>query len=119
MQEGIEYKEVDGDEKVNLDTDGPAMKLSSKDNFFLAVCKKDAKKMSFVYSVYCAATKNGNHCGFADIELATFANSQKAGIYYQTICESIKLNKENFAEAYQTFVKLNKDLIERVKRKYK
>lgn len=119
MREHTKHNKVDGDSKVNTDNDGPSFRLHDSDKFFLAVAIKQAKNIAFVYSVYCAPMTGSCYSGFADTEIATFNNLQAADIYYQTICEGIKLNKELYPRAYQNFVELNKTILEKFNHKYK
>lgn len=72
----------------------PAFKLSTVDRFFLAVAKKSARGLVFVYTLGCNATNSSQYDAIATIEIATFDNPKNAKIYYQTIFESIQFFKD-------------------------
>lgn len=118
MSKDTKTTKVGDNKQVNLDG-MPVYKLSFSDKFFLAVAKKNTEKLAFVYSVYCPSEGATRYSCYADVEVATFDNPDKAEIFYQTISEVIETEKEILPELYKCIVDANKNTVEKFKRKYK
>ena len=91
----------------------PNLTLNMDDKIYLAVAKKDADKLAFVYTLACLkANKMSNSYNLVPSrEIHTFKNKESANLYYETIDEIVNVNAND--ETKQFLFSSNDKLIEK------
>jgi hypothetical protein len=88
--------------------ESPAFKLNLADRFFLAVARQTSDKLVFIYTLGCAG-ENRRYNAFADVDIATFDDKNKAAIYYQTVKAALEYCKKT--PLYETLLDFNAELV--------
>ena len=89
----------------------PSLTLSMDDKIYLAVSKRDADKLAFVYTLACNRTEKAanTYDMTATREIHTFKNRDSAQLYHDTIEQIINVNVND--KKFDVLFGFNEELI--------
>ena len=76
----------------------PNLQLDGTDNLYLAVTRRSSGGLTFVYTLVSARDKMNRYPIIPETTVATFKNSAKADIYYNTVLEIMRWQSKSYLQ---------------------